>query len=135
MFAAVTLTIGWFILSPTAAPVPADPPPDPLGLGYLGAYFLSEATGNPLTIDRVDPSTPAQKAGLLRGDVIVRFGSLEPKTFNELRTHIMSYRPGAVVEVEIERNGERKAVKVTLAVRPPDVGQAPYPIPDIPDDK
>jgi S1-C subfamily serine protease len=135
MSAATTLLIGTLMFVPVAAPVPADAPPDPLGLGYLGAYFISDGSANPLTIDRADPNTPAQKAGLTKGDLIVRFGSLEPKTFEELRTHIMAYRPGAVVEVEVERNGERRAVKVTLAMRPPDPGRTPYPVPDIPHDK
>ena len=135
MSAATTLAIGWLMLSPIAAPVPADPPPDPLGLGYLGAYFGSDGSGSTLTIERADRGTPAEKAGITKGDVIVRFGSLEPKTFDELKLHIMSYRPGAIVEVELERNGERKTVKVTLTIRPPDAGRTPSPIPDIPDDK
>ena len=135
MSAATTLAIGWLMLSPIAAPVPADPPPDPLGRGYLGAYFATDGTANSLTIDKVDNDTPAQKAGIMRGDVIVRFGSAEPKTFEELRLHIMAYRPGATVEIELSRNGERKTVKATLMPRPPSADRTPSPIPDIPDDK
>ena len=136
MSAATALAIGWLMLSPIAAPVPADPPLDPLGKGYLGAYFVSDGSGSTtLTIDKADPDTPAQKAGMTKGDVIVRFGTLEPKTFDELRLHIMSYRPGAIVEVEITRNGERKVLKVTLIARDPKIDRPSTPIPDIPDDK
>jgi S1-C subfamily serine protease len=99
------------------APVPAEPPPDPLARGYIG---ITVATGA-LTIERVEPRTPAAKAGLQSGDVLVRVGSLEPNTFEQVVLHICSFRPGAVVEVEVLRGGQRKTFKVKLAGRPPEL--------------
>ncbi len=136
MSALSLLTIGWCLCSPTLAPVPADPPPDPLGRGYLGAYFATSAPSGQLTIDRVEPGTPAANAGITSGDVIVRVGHAEPKTFEELVAHITAFRPGAVVDVVATRDGERKKFKVKLMVRdvPADRNESPVPIPiEIPD--
>ncbi|HJZ56703.1 MAG TPA: PDZ domain-containing protein [Gemmataceae bacterium] len=134
MSAVSTCVIGWALLSPTAAPVPADPPPDPLARGYLGASFGRSPQDNPLAVIEVTPGTPAAKAGLQKGDEIVRVGTFEPHTFDELVTHICSYRPGAVVEVEVRRDGERKVFQVTLTVRPPQLDPVPIPIPTEPFD-
>lgn len=112
--------VAWCVLGqllPVCAPVPADPPPDPLARGYLG---ITVAVGE-LAIERVEPRTPAAQAGLQPGDVLVRVGTLEPTSFEQVVLHICSFRPGAVVEVEVLRNGQRKAFKVKLASRPPEL--------------
>lgn len=96
------------------APVPPEPAPDPMARGYMG---ITVATSG-LTIERVEPNMPAAKAGLRSGDVILRVGTLEPQLFDQVVAHICSFRPGAVVEIEVMRGGERKTVKVKLACRP-----------------
>jgi S1-C subfamily serine protease len=131
MSAVSLCVVGWVMLSPVAAPVPADTPPDPLSRGYLGASFNSSPMNPqnaPLVITDVEPGLPAAKAGLLKGDEIVRVGTFRPQTFEELVTHICSYRPGAVVEVEVVRDGEHKVFQVTLTVRPPKADPVPIPI-------
>ena len=37
--------------------------------------------------------------------------------------HICSFRPGAVVEIEVQRGSERKTFKVKLATRPLELDQ------------
>lgn len=135
MFTATTLLIGSLMFAPVAAPVPADPPPDPLGRGYLGASFKQDSPTNELEIASVEPNKPAANAGILTGDTVVRVGTAAPTTFKELVAHITAYRPGAVVEVEVVRNGEHKTVQVTLAARPPSVDRGSSPVPDFPHDK
>jgi S1-C subfamily serine protease len=98
------------------APVPADPPPDPLAKGYLGVNFQDG-----LTIGRVEPGCPAAKAGMRPGDVVVRVGTFRPHEFREVVARICSYRPGATVEIEVERDGSRQTFKVTLTTRPPEL--------------
>jgi serine protease Do len=71
-----------------------------------------------MTIESVEPGMPGEKAGLHPGDLIVRVGSLEPQNFDQVVTHICAFRPGAVVEVEVMRAGQRKTFKVKLATRP-----------------
>src|SRR5687768_8626217 len=96
------------------APVPPEAAPDPLSRGYMGITVQTGA----LTIERVEPGLPASKAGVRPGDVIVRVGTLEPRAFEEVVAHICSFRPGAVVELEVQRGSERKTFKVKLGVRP-----------------
>lgn len=101
-------------LTYTMAPVPPEAAPDPTARGYMG---ITVGTGS-LTIERVEPKLPAAKAGLRAGDVLVRVGTLQPQTFDQVIAHITSFRPGAVVEIEVQRGSERKAFKVKLASRP-----------------
>lgn len=96
------------------APVPPEKPPDPLARGYMGITVQTGA----LSIERVEPGLPAAKAGVQAGDVILRLGTLEPQTFEQVVAHICSFRPGAVVELEVQRGNQRKTFKVKLASRP-----------------
>jgi len=98
----------------TLAPVPPEPAPDPMARGYMG---ITVQTGG-LTVEKVEPNLPASKAGLRAGDVLVRVGTLEPREFEQVISHICSFRPGAVVEIEVMRGGQRKTFKVKLAARP-----------------
>jgi S1-C subfamily serine protease len=98
----------------TRAPVPRPPEPDPMARGYMG---ITVQTGG-LMIDVVEPDMPAAKAGLKPGDVLVRIGTLEPKEFNQVIAHVCSFRPGAVIDIEVQRGAERKSVKLKLASRP-----------------
>ena len=110
----------------TLAPVPLEPPPDPMARGYMGITI-----GSALTIERIEPRMPAEKAGLRAGDSIVRVGSLHPQSFDEVVAHICSFRPGAVVEIEVRRGSELKTFKVKLGCRPPEL-DAPIPEPPPP---
>jgi S1-C subfamily serine protease len=101
----------------TLAPVPAEPKPDPLGRGYMGITV----SVNSLLIESVETGKPAASAGVRAGDAIVRVGMLEPRVFEEVVAHICSFRPGAIVELEVQRGGERKVFKVKLIARPPEL--------------
>jgi S1-C subfamily serine protease len=96
------------------APVPPERPPDPLSRGYMGITVQTGA----MTIERVEPGLPASKAGLQAGDVILRVGMLEPTNFEQVVAHICSFRPGALIEIEVQRGMERKTFKMKLATRP-----------------
>lgn len=100
------------------APVPPEPAPDPLGKGYMG---IRVASAGGLTIESVERRSPANRAGLRAQDVIVRVGTLEPHDFDQVRAQVCSFRPGAVVEIEVQRGNERKVFKVKLTMKPPDL--------------
>lgn len=131
MLSVMSYALGWLLVSPVVAPVPAPPPPDPLARGYLGITVQANA----LAIRSVEPNTPASRAGLRPGDLIVRVGSLQPQAFEQVVAQITGYRPGAVVEIEVARGTEKKVFKVKLAVRDPAIDSGrlpgnPNPFPD-----
>jgi len=59
-------------------------------------------------------NSPALKAGLKEGDVITAVNGAGVKTVSELRVLINRYRPGDIVEVQVNRKGDVKTYKVEL---------------------
>jgi S1-C subfamily serine protease len=126
----LTLTasiLGMVLYSPVKAPVPPEPPPDPFAKGYLGIWFTGSGPTASLAIDRLEPNQAAAKAGLRPGDTITRVNNLQPQTTQQVIDHVCTFRPGAVIEVEVQRGTERKAFKIKLGTRPLDAGRVPYP--------
>jgi S1-C subfamily serine protease len=124
---AITAFLLGSLTVPALAPVPPETRPDPMARGYMGITV----GGGSLTIERIEPKMPAEKAGLKAGDAIVRIGTLQPQNFEQVVAHITSFRPGAVVEIEVQRGSERKTFKVKLAERPPELDN-PSRIPGVP---
>jgi S1-C subfamily serine protease len=115
-----------------AAPIPVEAAPSPVGTPAIGI----RADTTSCVVTDVYPNMPAGLAGLKAGDRLVRVGSLEPTHFNQVVAHIQTYRPGAVVEVEVDRNGKRESFKLRLVPRPADFDTLrPYPLlPGFPND-
>ncbi len=112
-------------LANRAAPVTyvkvKEPPPAGRGRGY-GAYFGSipdfafqEEKGVRLT--GVRPESPAEKAGLQEGDIIVKMGGIQVKNLHDLVFVLRSKRAGDKVDVVFERNGEERRVTAILGRR------------------
>ena len=115
---ALTLVLGAVTFS-ACAPVPPAVSPDPTGRGYVGVTI-----GEGSVVSGVEPRTPAAQSGLRPGDVIVRVGTLVPANYEQVIEHICSFRPGAVVELEVQRGSDRKVFKIKLACRPLDLDRA-----------
>jgi len=102
--------------------------------GYLGlvpqdldddlarALRLNTTSGS--LVGDVTPDGPASEAGVERGDVITTFDGRPVDDSNELRNLVAAARPGAEVEIELLRDGKRKAVTVRLGTRPGEVAAA-----------
>jgi len=131
MLALTASVLGMVMMSPVLAPVPPDPPPDPMGRAAIGV----SADENTLQITTVYPKMPAGKAGIRTGDRIIRIGMVRPHTFQEVVNQVCSYRPGAVVEIEIERGMERKVFQIKAVARPAefDRDRGQFPITPLPE--
>lgn len=74
-----------------------------------------------MRITGVREGSPAEKAGLQAGDVIVKFGDTEVKNIYDYTYALGKYKPGDVVEVVVLRGEgdaeERITLKVTLEAR------------------
>lgn len=74
--------------------------------------------GSASTEPAVVPDTPAARAGLQEGDIIVRFGDTSLDATHSLATVLRTYAPGDTVTLEFMRAGETREVEVTLTERP-----------------
>jgi Do/DeqQ family serine protease len=69
-------------------------------------------------VSAVEDNSPAQKAGLERGDVILTFNGEIVTDSNTLRNRVASSQPGSTVMVTIARNGREETKPVVLAELP-----------------
>jgi serine protease Do len=87
--------------------------------GYLGILSRNIGPGVAGTagviVDDVVPDSPAEEAGMKKGDVIRKVDGHEVKTFNELKTLVTQVELNKKVEIEVDRGG--KSVKLTAAIK------------------
>ncbi len=82
----------------------------------LGEFFKAPEGG--ALVETVGPDTPAGKAGVKPGDVIVKFGDRDVRSFTDLEKAVASTVPGASVPVEVIRGGRRIDLTVQVVERP-----------------
>jgi serine protease Do len=103
--------------------------------GYLGVAIqdidsrgLAQSLGLPdmqgALISQVMKDTPADKAGLKDGDVIVKVDGQTVASANELRNTVARIAPGTAVKLEIYRDGKKQTVEVIVAAQPKVLAQA-----------
>ena len=92
-------------------------------MGFTG-MDLDEATAKEYDlvvgayVRSVEDFSPAQKAGLQAGDVIVKVDGQSITTMDELNDIKNSHKVGDVLTLTVNRNGEEKELKVTLEETP-----------------
>ncbi len=90
--------------------------PIPVSEELSGSFDLGVEEG--VLVQSVSEGSPAARAGLGPGDVIVEMGGESIRTVEDLYSVIRRRNPGDSVEVTIVRGGERQTVDVTLARLP-----------------
>jgi serine protease Do/serine protease DegQ len=97
--------------------------------GFLGVGVetlsadLAEALGlkkdaRGVVINTVTPDSPADKAGLRRGDVILSINDRTILSLQDLRLFVSQLAPGTEVEVKSVRDGKERTTKVKLGSLP-----------------
>lgn len=84
--------------------------------GMAKAFGLSQGGG--ALISDVGPDSPAAKAGLQRGDIILKLNGNAVTGRNALSVSIAEMAPGSVAHMQIYRNGKTQDVNVTLGEFP-----------------
>ncbi len=79
--------------------------------------------GEGVLVSDVVDDTPAEKAGLRAGDIIVALNDESLDSHTELSQRIAALDPGDTVALELLRDGKRTTMDVTLAERPPQDGE------------
>ena len=88
-------------------------------LGYLGVYGTDPEMGHPgALVVEVEPDTPAERAGLMEGDLIVLIDNEVVSTFTELAAKVQFRVPGTEVELEVVRDDEHITLTVVIGSRP-----------------
>lgn len=85
--------------------------------GLLGVSVQENTSGGVIAGD-IEPNTPAQRAGLQRGDNIIKVNGEEIKNGAHFRFLIGRNPPGSKVALRLKRDGQLSDVLVTLARMP-----------------
>lgn len=82
----------------------------------LKEYFkVPEGSG--VLVEKVHTETPAEKAGIRAGDVIVKVGDRNIDTVRRLRRVLSTYDAGEQIQVELIREGTKRTVTAQLEER------------------
>jgi serine protease Do len=111
--------------------------------GWLGVYIqpITSEIIKPFGLDSLDgalvadvlPDSPAAKAGLRHGDVVVTFGGQPIKEFGDLSALVADTPPGQVVKISLIRDQKKMELTVTIDRLEDESGQDPGGIGGIPD--
>ncbi len=91
-----------------------------LGIRGVNVNIFEQAMNTDLSVDEgiyiaeITRNTPAEKAGLKAGDVIVEIEGKEIKTMGNLTRELYKLRPGDTANVKINRGGKEMNVKVSF---------------------
>jgi predicted metalloprotease with PDZ domain len=80
--------------------------------------FLGDAVDGGVHISAVVPGSPAERAGLVSGDVLVQVDGLHVLGVRDLTSLLARSRPGTGVELRLLRSGDSVRCTVELAERP-----------------
>jgi S1-C subfamily serine protease len=89
---------------------------------WLGVSSSDAAPRDGAVVQQVT-GAPAQKAGLRPGDVILRLDDRTITTASDLGEAVNAHKPGDTVKVQVQRNGSRETLNVTLGTRPNEAQQ------------
>ncbi len=90
---------------------------------FVGVYATAgrySESGQVTVVEVPAADSPAERAGVMRDDVIVAFDGVAVSTRDELVAEIIANQPGDDVAVEVLRNDARVAMSATLAANPND---------------
>jgi serine protease Do len=122
--AAVMVVAAAFVLAPTAwtQARPATPAPAPRaearmmwldGRGSSIGVRIQEADAGGVLIDEVEEESPAEKAGLKRGDVIVEFDGERVRSARHFARLVQETPEGRSVKATLVRDGARQTIDIT----------------------
>ena len=90
----------------------------------LAKQFNLEKEYGALVGDVIENS-PAEKAGILRGDVIIEYNGKKVNEPYHLRNTVANTPPGETAELKVIRNGKIETIKVMIGELPTEVPKAP----------
>lgn len=80
-------------------------------MGIMPDYVF---TGTGMRIDGILADRPAERAGLLQGDVVLKLGDLPTKDIYGYMDALSQFEPGQTIEILIDRKGKKLRKKLTF---------------------
>ncbi len=87
------------------------------GKVYTGTIPDFSENVNGYKISGVNPDSPAEKAGLTGGDIIIKFGDREIKSITDYTYALGDHKPGDELEVIVMRGTEKITMKIVLGTK------------------
>jgi hypothetical protein len=84
---------------------------------YLGSIPDFAANEEGLALTGVSPGSPADKAGMKGGDIIIKLGESKIGGIEDLQSALFKYKIGETIKVVVKREGKELTLEVTLAKR------------------
>ena len=81
--------------------------------GYLG-IAVSSHDGGTLQVDEVEEASPAERAGIHVGDVLLDLGTQASLSPDSLREWVQSHKPGDELKMSVSRQGEKLSLSALL---------------------
>lgn len=102
-------------------PAPAAAQPGQARAGGFRVWFGSvpeySFEGKGVLLAGTSPGSPAEKAGMLAGDVLVQVGDIVIESMQDFMYALQTYKPGDVVLARFQRDGKTEEVRLTLTTR------------------
>jgi S1-C subfamily serine protease len=89
--------------------------------GYIGVVGTDARRREGALILEVLPGSPAERAGLARGDLVMTAGDFDITSMRALARAIRATAPGRAIELGLLRGDQRFFVEVEVAQQPTDV--------------
>ncbi len=116
------------LVEPTPAPSEGNEP------GYLGVVLNDRPDLSGVLVVRVEPQSPAARAGFEADDVITAVDGERVDDPDEVVDVVTDAGPGAELTFTVKRDGDKRELRATLAERPLDLGELmPRILPETPD--
>ncbi len=95
---------------------------------WLGVYLSDHESRDPgdvnygARVDRVVKDSPADKAGLKEGDIIIKLENRIIRNANDVTKDLRQFKPGDNIQLEVVRGNKNIRLTATLAQRPESEG-------------
>ncbi len=98
----------------TAIPAATQPSPrSARPIGYLGIAVKRDAVGK-ISVQHVDPVSPAASAGIQENDIVLRFGNEDLTRAESLQEHLLALSAGDTIQLTVLRDGKKLNLSAVL---------------------
>ena len=80
---------------------------------YYGIRIPDNITSG-VIVTSVVKSSPAEKAGIVAGDVVLEINGTKVSSMAEFKYELYKYKPGDKIKIKVNSNGTEKELDVTL---------------------